>query len=45
MFYTRVKGELEEALRALPLTTLVIAGLLYCSTTVQGWGSQFAWVK
>ncbi|MGR5945530.1 NAD(P)H-binding protein [Enterobacter sp. C4G1] len=25
MFYTRVKGELEEALRALPLTTLVIA--------------------
>ncbi|KDE35269.1 nucleoside-diphosphate sugar epimerase [Kosakonia radicincitans UMEnt01/12] len=25
MFYTRVKGELEDALRALPLTTLVIA--------------------
>ncbi|MBK0122503.1 NAD(P)H-binding protein [Pantoea sp. S61] len=25
MFYTRVKGELEEALTALPLTTLVIA--------------------
>ncbi|MDH2066838.1 NAD(P)H-binding protein [Pantoea sp. GD03673] len=25
VFYTRVKGELEEALRALPLTTLVIA--------------------
>lgn len=27
MFYTRVKGELEDALRALPLTTLVIARL------------------
>lgn len=25
MFYTRVKGELEDALRALPLTSLVIA--------------------
>ncbi|CAM6560271.1 Semialdehyde dehydrogenase NAD-binding domain-containing protein [Escherichia coli] len=25
MFYTRVKGELEEALKTLPLTTLVIA--------------------
>jgi len=25
MFYTRVKGELEEALRAMPFTTLVIA--------------------
>ncbi|MEI9581911.1 NAD(P)H-binding protein [Enterobacter asburiae] len=25
MFYTRVKGELEDALRALPFTTLVIA--------------------
>lgn len=25
MFYTRVKGELEDALRTLPLTTLVIA--------------------
>ncbi|HBT4771742.1 TPA: NAD(P)H-binding protein [Klebsiella variicola subsp. variicola] len=25
LFYTRVKGELEDALRALPLTTLVIA--------------------
>ncbi len=25
MFYTRVKGELEEALRELPLTTLIIA--------------------
>ncbi|NOJ99643.1 nucleoside-diphosphate sugar epimerase, partial [Corallococcus coralloides] len=25
MFYTRIKGELEDALRALPLTSLVLA--------------------
>lgn len=45
MFYTRVKGELEEALRALTLTTLVIARPSLLLDYRSGWGSQFASVR